>query len=335
MNSLTKNSTLLSLDSEIPAQPLPPGATLPLTSNFPEIIDNTRRSSWTHCRQQFFRGHVQNLRTKGATNIHLHAGGCFARGLEVCRKAFYGEGLETDEAEALGRQAMLAFWGDFEVPEGKENKGLANLLKAFDSYFLEYPLATDRIKPLISANGEPAVEFTFSVPIPGTRHPTTGDPLLYAGRFDMLGLYNGQLFAVDEKTATSLGDQWRRQWDLDSQFTGYCWAAGQYGYKVAGAIVRGVGLLKTKISHAEAIVYRPQWMVDRWLSQLVRDCTRMTEAYKRWLALDNDSEWDYALDKAHCDAYSGCAYKLLCSTPEPDNWISSYEVSEWDPLAKV
>lgn len=309
--------------------------TVPPTSTFPEVIDNTIRSSFVVCPQQFLRAHCQGLRPKGATNVHLHAGGAFAKGLEVTRHAFYGpQHADSIQAEYFGRMALAKAYGDFECPEHNANKSLPTLERAFESYFMEYPLESDRIKPFQTANGEPAVEFTFAVSIPGTRHPVTGDPLLYAGRFDMLGLYNEQLFAVDEKTAGSLGDQWRRQWDLDSQFTGYCWAAQQYGYKVAGAIVRGVGLLKTKITHAEAIVYRPQWMIDRWLHQLIRDCKRMCNTWKAFQTSNDEGEFDFAIDKRACDAYSGCSFKPLCSTPEPHNWLSNYEVDKWNPLEK-
>jgi hypothetical protein len=41
---------------------------------------------------------------------------------------------------------------------------------------------------------------------------------------------------------SSLGEAWAKQWDLDSQFTGYVRAALEYGFPVAGVVIRGVGL---------------------------------------------------------------------------------------------
>ena len=42
---------------------------------------------------------------------------------------------------------------------------------------------------------------------------------------------------------SSLGEAWAKPWDLDSQFTGYVRAALEYGFPVAGVVIRGVGLL--------------------------------------------------------------------------------------------
>src|SRR3990172_5087025 len=102
--------------------------------------------------------------------------------------------------------------------------------------------------------GEFGIEFSFAAAIPEVKHPETGDPILFCGRFDQLAEYNKMLFVEDEKTTTSLGEQWRNNWDLDSQFTGYVWGAKQFGLPVVGAIVRGIGLLKTKTTHQEVIV---------------------------------------------------------------------------------
>jgi len=346
MNNSTQASMIsLDLDQNLPSTAETEStSTFELREEFPEIIDNTIRSSFVKCPQYMFRSHVQNLRSRGGVSIDLTAGGAFAKGLEVCRTLFYGHGYPANIAEEKGLAALVAAYGPPEqCPEHKANKSLANTMRAFESYFLEYPLATDRIKPFISPNGAAAVEFTFSVPIPGTRHPVTGDPLIYAGRFDMLGTYNGQLFVVDEKTTSQLGDQWRRQWDLDSQFTGYCWAARSYGYPVAGAIIRGVGFLKTKITHAEAIVYRAPWFIDRWLNELERDCNRMVQYWENYRFVAEhplatrppEDAWPRALDKSACDAYSGCPFKTLCSSQNPDEWLeTNYEVHKWDPLAK-
>lgn len=272
---------------------------------------------------------MQSLRLKGSGNIHLVAGGAFAKGLEVARRAFYQYKKSTIEAERLGRLALIEDYGDEEMdPARSGDKSLEGMLRGFEAYMLEYPLGQDTIVPYIAPNGEAAVEFSFAVPIPGTKHPETGNPLLYAGRFDMLGVFNNQLYVVDEKTTSSLGDKWARQWDLDSQFTGYCWAARQYGYHVNGAIIRGVGLLKTKTTHAEAIISRAPWTVDRWLEQLQWDIQDMIAMWKA-------NRYKLALDKSMCDAYSGCPYKVLCESPEPERWRKThFKVSVWNPLSK-
>lgn len=293
---------------------------------FPSEIDNTIREAFFTCPRKAHYGYVRNLHPDGP-NVHLHAGGAFASALDKGRKAYYSGTLSRLDAEAEALEELIRFYGDFQAPDAGSgaNKDLSGMVRALISYFDEYPFDTDQITPMITATGTPAVEFTFAIPIPECLNPDTGEPILYAGRFDMLGVREGILFVVDEKTTTSLGASWAKNWDLNSQFTGYCFAAQEYGYPVSGAIIRGIGILKTQISHAQVIVYRPDWIIKRWREQLIRDINRMIEAYRT-------NTWDFALGAA-CSAYSGCPYTRLCLSNDPERWIPGYYSERiWQPL---
>lgn len=290
---------------------------------FPAFFDNTLRSTFVACPLKFKRSFVDNL-TPAAPSIHLHAGGAFAAGLDRARKCFYGT-MQMDEVSALaeGATEIIRFWGDF--PFEHPDKGLERVLLAFDDYFREYRLPFDHIKPILQ-DGEPTTEFNFAVPLP-IANPDTGEPIVYTGRFDMLGVYQDALFVVDEKTSTQLGQSWAQQWDLKSQFTGYCAMARLYDYPVVGAIIRGVGFLKSSTTFAQVIQYRPEWQIDRWYAQLLRDIKRAVDCY-------TSGEWDVALDEA-CASYGGCAFRRLCLSQTPENWIDGYFVERnWNPLAK-
>lgn len=292
---------------------------------FPDLIDNTMREAFVVCPTKFWYSFIRGVAPR-LPSVHLHAGAAFARGLEVARKAFWEQGCPVTEAVGRGVVALLDFYGDFE-PAVETNKTATRMAEALVSYFLQYPLDRDYLQPFKLANGRAAIEFTFAVEIPGVVHPVTGNPLLYGGRFDMLAVKNGVLFVDDEKTTQQLGPTWTKQWDLDSQFTGYCWAARTYGYPVAGAIVRGISILKEKFGHAESIQYRPEWMITRWLSQLQDDALRMIESWKA-------QKWALALGQG-CKNYGGCPYLLLCTSPEPDRWIENhYTYRMWDPMHK-
>lgn len=292
---------------------------------FPELIDNTMREAAFQCGMKNHYSFQRGL-APVQPSVHLHAGAAFARGLEVTRKCFYEQGLTPHDAVGQGVLALLDFYGDF-VPPFESNKTATRMAEALVAYFTQYPLATDWLKPFITANGKPAIEFTFAAEIPGVVHPETGNPMLYGGRFDMLGVKDGVLFVDDEKTTSQLGSTWAQQWELNSQFTGYCWGAKQHGFPVAGAIIRGISILKNNFGHAQVITYRPQWMIDRWLDQLVVDTKRMIEDWK-------NKKWSYALGSA-CSMYGGCAFKLLCTSPEPEKWIeTNYTHRVWDPMHK-
>lgn len=191
---------------------------------FPELVDNSALSGFKRCPTYWRYNVLRNLMTKG-TNIHLHAGGAFAAGLEAARKAFYGEGLSEDDAIAAGIYALIQYWGTVDIPED-EAKSYPRMVQALIEYFTVWRLPDDPFRPYTLANGKPAVEFTFALPIPEVLHPTTGQPLLYGGRFDMLAEHEGVIYIEDDKTASQLGPSWGKNWDLDSQFTGYCLLPG-------------------------------------------------------------------------------------------------------------
>jgi len=303
-------------------------STMPALS-FPTVIDNTARSQFVTCPTKWAYASCYNI-APNSPSIHLHAGGAFASGLEYARKAFYDEGLSPEAAIKQGTEQLLAFYGDFECP-GHINKTKARMMEALWEYFCEYPLGKDPVVPFQSATGKHAIEFTFSVPLP-ILHPDTMQPLLYAGRFDMLGVYQDSMYAVDEKTASQLGKSWLDQWELDSQFTGYCWAGQQFNFPVTGAIIRGISILKEKYGHAQAILHRPQWQLDRWYENLLWDIEDMLNTYDR---LRNDKRIKLALDKGICAQYGGCSYATLCKSPNPATWIAAeYGPREWNPLHK-
>ena len=175
-------------------------------------------------------------------------------------------------------------------------------------------------------DGKPAVEFTFAIPIPGVFHPETGEPILYTGRFDMLAEYQNALFVDDEKTSSYLGDSWIASWDLNSQMTGYCWASRSYGFNVQGAIVRGIGILKSETKFLLSLQRRSEWMIERWQNQLRKDLLRAIDMWKR-------DDWDMALDDA-CSSYNGCQFKEACLAKNEQKILDNeYEIRHWDPLA--
>lgn len=290
---------------------------------FPEVWDSTMIRDLRSCPRKFFYSRMLGL-TPNLTNINLHAGKVYARGQEVFRLAFYGEGLDVPRALYRATIEMIREWGE-EDPMEFEQKSLWNTILALEASFSEYPPGQDYIKPAV-IDGRPAVEFNFVQAIPGTQHPETGQPILYTGRFDMLANFQEQLYVEDDKTAKALGPTWPKQWELRSQFTSYCWGAQSYGYPVVGAIIRGTGMLKSKFTFMQTIKQVSQWEIDRWLEQTRRDISR---AQQMW----ESGYWDYNLDES-CAHYGGCAYMKLCTKPNPERWIEpDYRIEFWDPLA--
>lgn len=281
-------------------------------------------ATFRSCPQKFFRQYVQHWKPK-AESVHLVAGGAFAKGIEVARKAFFEEGASHLTAQSAGLKALIEAYGDFECPPDSA-KSLHRTAGALEFYFEQYPFGHDGMDPITFPDGRRGIEFSFAEPLP-FHHPVTGDPILYTGRSDMVANFAGGVYVVDEKTTSSLGASWPRQWEMRAQFSGYLWALRRIGVEPAGAIVRGVSILKTKYDTMQAITYRSSYEIERWQEQTCRDLARMQRMWE-------EGWWDYALDHA-CAEYGGCSMTQVCKSSDPETWLPSYfEKRVWDPLLR-
>lgn len=270
------------------------------------------------------------MHAKEGEKGHLAFGHAFAKAMEVTRGAYYHEACTEDEAIERGIAAAVA---DFGNTETNTLKTLGRLPSAIRFYWDQWPLGEDGLIPL--ANG---LEVRFSIPIP-IRHPDTGEYLEYCGRFDMLALTRGGRYVInDEKTTSRLGDTWPLQWDMDSQLTGYIWAAKQLEFpRVNGIIipsgaeiignVRAVSILSKGFGHAEVPVSRTQYMLDAWYKQMLRDVERMIPQYE-------SGEWDKAWGHACVDFGHPCEFAPLCKSSNPERLYDQYDVVHWSPLTE-
>lgn len=299
--------------------------TSPVRPPFPRYVDSTMIKTMRGCLRKFELEYLHHWKSK-SPSIHLHAGSAFASALEETRRAFWEDKLSSEEALVRGAKTLIQKYGTFDEPHDTA-KTLERMLGALDFYFERWPLDTDEVKPWKWAEDKYAIEFSFASPLPFD-NPETGEPVIYTGRSDFIGEMAQGLFIVDDKTTSSLGPSWMHQWDLRSQFTGYVWAARNVAnLPVQGAMVRGVSILKTKYDTAEVITYRPDWMVDRWLTQVVSDLMRFRDAW-------NSGYFDYNLDE-ECNSYGGCLFRRVCLSPHPDAWLEAdYEKRVWDPLTR-
>lgn len=293
-------------------------------ATFPEVLDSSILLT-ASCPIKFFYQYCLNL-APVSKSIHLHAGGAFAHAVETVRKEFYLNQKPLDAALYNGWRALINYWGDYEdVPtEGSGSyKDFINVSAALFDYFRNYNPETDYIQPFRKHDGAPAVEFTFSIPLP-ILHPDTGNPLIYAGRCDMIGEYQGTVCGVDEKTSYSFNSDWSKSFSMRGQFLGYTWAINQFGIPVNMFIVRGIAIQQKSIKHLEAILTYPNWQIERWYKEMLFKVTHLTKCWK---------EKDFPLNYGNeCNAYGGCPMIDLCQSQNPQNWIETFEIRKWNPL---
>lgn len=317
--------------------------------HFPEAIDSTMLSAFDACPQKWLIEFVLRRMPVGRS-IHLHAGGCVASAFEEVRVHIFLHDLPLDIALRKAFVNYCKNWGDFVMPEDSY-KDFTNCWCAIEAYFKEYPPHTDYFQPYIKRDGEPAVEFHFSIPMK-LKHPETGNPILFSGRGDMLAQPKGTdtIYVVDEKTTKNLGASWQYQWGMRGQFYGYTHAARQMGFNAVGALVRGIGIQQTQYQFQEKPILLTKEQTDTWWREAHKKVKRMLEMYdmagtlyppppeasekqqlyaRHWLHDTFDKSFGEA-----CTSYTRCVFTDLCTHPEPWRLYEDYEERIWDPSAK-
>lgn len=294
---------------------------------FPEVIDSSMMASFKECPAKFQLQYISEWKPRGLST-HLHAGGAFAHGLERARRSFYEEDQSSDDSVAAGIGALLEFYGDHVPPDfgSAGNKTAIRMAGALEFYFANYPLNHENAYPVILPGGKRGIEFNYTYPL-GIDHPETGQPILYTGRSDGIFQYAGGTYIFDDKTASQLGPTWAKQWKLRSQFSGYCWLAGQCGVKVDGVVVRGVSILKNSYGTAEDVSFRSEYMLGTWYAELLAWIAQMKECYRTGI-------WVHNFDHA-CTNYGGCEFQDNCDMEDQAAWLArSHERKHWDPITR-
>lgn len=291
----------------------------------PLYIDSSMLTAFRSCPRKYHWAYSQDIQPMGES-IHLIAGKAFASGCEAARRAQHAAGRMLSAGEILEASfaPFLREWGEFEASPD-DAKNFHNVWAAFEEYItVRYHPGTDEVQPAV-LGGKLAVEYSFAIPL-DILHPS-GDPFIFCGKFDELGLWNSILpVLMDEKTTSMMGASWSRQWDLRGQFLGYCWAAQQLGYPISTVIVRGIAIQKTQHQFAQLPVQVPSYLIDRWHRELLKSIQRIIDLWSM-------DDWPYVFGDA-CSSYGGCAFMDLCKADDPSKWISNYEERTWSPIAK-
>lgn len=308
--------------------------------HFPSNLDSTMLSTFSSCPQSFFQEFILRQVPSGRS-IHLHAGGAIASAMEDIRNYYYRDRLSLPECKLKAFKSFITNWGLFESPENSY-KDFTNCWGVVEAYFNEYPPETDHFQPLMKADGAPATEFKFAIPMEVV-HPITNEPILYSGRLDLLSepqFEPGRVYGVDEKTTKALGPQWQYQWDMRGQFYGYTYAIREMGYQCAGVLVRGMAIQQTKFAFQEKPLFFSEYQLERWWREVNHKAKAAVQSYIFAEAARQQGDFDSmhaAWGRSYgdaCSSYGGCQFKELCQAQWPWQLYQNWERRVWNPLAK-
>lgn len=302
-----------------------------MISVFPDRIDNSIRKVLVKCQKAAHYRYELGLQSKDAKRVDLVAGKAFAAGIAAVRTAYH-KSKKAADAQMFGVKTLYESYADFQCPKDS-NKTADKTAGALVGYLAKYQLYNEKIVPL-ELDGKLCVEMYFEFPM-GVIHPVTGEELFYCGNFDMLGVdtTNGDIWVVDEKTTSSMGEKWANQWPLDGQMTGYCWGArrllalhGIDPARLKGAIINGIAIKKYDYEYGRFPTYREDWEIERWFAQVKKDVVDWKEAFLR-------HNHNYNLDHS-CAYYNNpCEFVPLCKSKNPERIMEGgqYVVEFWDP----
>ncbi len=134
---------------------------------FPILLDSSMLATAKACPRRFLFEYILN-RVPATPSFHLTAGSAYARGHQVFRELYYGEGAPKEDALTAGLVALTKTYGPDDPPDPTNPKTYRRTAAALVGYYHEWPPETDFIRPH-TINSQPC---TPSTPSPASSSPS-------------------------------------------------------------------------------------------------------------------------------------------------------------------
>lgn len=257
---------------------------------------------------------ARRLPTKG--QLPLIFGGAFHASTEALLR---GKTI-PEQIEAAMKHAQAEKMGLYE--DNKRNYGtLESLARMFAA---EYEMRAKKFKPL-DLDGELAIEKTFEMPIGIIYvYDTFGNKVevevFLRGKLDILSYWNGkQIWVVDHKTTTVMGEQFTADKMRGSQFLIYVMGAREImsaydtELDVRGCVVNVAAIRVRGFDFQTFDLPFPHWQVEQFKSNLLHRIQTWCNDMSGYLRLE-DSEPDFLTCRQSCvTKYGKCAYFDVCN----------------------
>lgn len=287
--------------------------------------DSTSLGELKTCARKYYYRILLGLSPRDLS-VHLKFGLGFHGALERYDHA-RAAGADFQEGARVALKWVMDYTWDHKMGRpwlsSDPNKNRGTLIRTVVWYLDQFQ--NDPIETLILANGKPAVELSFAIPLPF--ESSKGEPFILSGHLDRVGHFASGLYIADRKTTKwTLSKSYFDQFSPHNQFSTYIFAGKvAYDLPIAGLIVDaaqvGVGFSRFE----RQIVPRTREETDEWLVGL-RHWLRMAEYFAE------AGEWP--MNESSCGNYGGCAFRPICSkTPGARaQWLATgFDKQIWDP----
>jgi len=207
-------------------------------------------------------------------------------------------------------------------------RDLNKCLTVMEEYSRQYP--TENFVP-VGFPDVPMIEIPFSLPlVTADGEPVLtdeGTPIEYGGIFDGLVDFSGQVFVLEHKSTSQLGDYYFDQFKPNNQVTGYIWAGRQLsGKRVTGAIINAIGVYrKGETRFRRHITMRSDAEIAEWIKNIQASASEIEWHEKRGY---------WPMRTVNCTMYGKCEFHnvdILQHEHERQRRLETdYIVEKWD-----
>jgi hypothetical protein len=211
----------------------------------------------------------------------------------------------------LGRGKPLEFYHPTKTRE--------NLIRTIIWYLDHFE--HDTLQTVRLANGKPAVEYSFLLPV--------DNGIVLSGHIDRLVDYSGDVYVTDQKTTSwTLTPRYFDSFTPDTQMSLYTYAGKViYNMPVKGVIIDAAQIAVGFTRFERGFAHRSDAQLSEWYDDTLRHIEAIQTATR---------ENHFRKSSPSCNLYGGCEFRSVCSrSPEVrDNFLRGDFVQEkrWNPL---
>lgn len=325
-----------------------------MTSDSPLYVDNSTLKAVARCSTEAMLRYAWGWTTP-EDRAALRAGTAFHALAEA-----HFKGAPAPEALAAF-DAAYREWADANVP-AEDRLAHGNLARI--------------VRQWTETHALPALPFTVAPDLVeiGFAYPLTEDgSIVFCGRLDGVARYQDALYVLEHKTTGKLTPDWIDGYSLDSQLSGYLWAAQQHtGKPVVGAFLNAVEFSKLPggataggraprkcpdhgVSHAECghlhavsklvIVQRTPAAIAEWHKTAVYLARKYQDMLARWPTIDLAVTTGDGVKRVARVRQQGtfngscrfCGFKQWCKLDRPLDYITAGNMVQepWSPYDRA
>jgi PD-(D/E)XK nuclease superfamily len=294
-------------------------------------FDSTSLKLFQECPRKYQYKMLEGW-TRREKSVHLLFGGWYATALEHYYKHI-ALGMTSDEAlHAVVTDALISTWVYDLTEDGQPIQGTGapwtsdhntktreNLIRTIVWYVGQF--GEEDISVITTAEGKPAVEYSFSLPV--------DNGIVLSGHIDRLVEYAGHPYVMDQKTTGStITPYYFDQFNPDMQMSLYTFAGRMiYNMPVKGVIIDAAQIAVGFTRFARGFTFRSDQMLNEWYDETMELALTIRQATK------NDM---FPRNSTACGNFGGCEFRSICSrSPEIREQFLKGDFIQgklWDPL---